>query len=61
MGAYSTMDISRERAIEHIEKALENVENMTDEELSEIMFVLYGDKWGANFRIIEGESDECWG
>ena len=53
MGIYSTMEISRSDAINKIEKMLECLDNLSNEDLSEIMFVLFGDKLGANFRILE--------
>ncbi len=55
MGAYSTMDITRDDAIESI---LRELENATDEQISDTLFALIGDKWIHNFNIVENYSEK---
>lgn len=61
MGAYSTMTISRKEALEEIKEELENIDNMSNERLADLMFLLFCDRWGANFIITnelgEGNAD----
>ena len=52
MGIYSTMDLSREETIEKLKEAFQDLESLTDIELCDLMFTVFGDKWGANFRIV---------
>jgi len=53
MGIYSTEEMSRSEAIDHIESELEDLDlrSLTNDRLAEILFLLIGDRWGANFMI----------
>ena len=53
MGVYSTMDITRNDAYEAIKAALEDISKVTDQQLEDIMFDLYGKNMMNNFRIID--------
>lgn len=53
MGIYSTMDITREDALELINKAVAELENASNKEIAEAAFELAGRKMGYNFSIVE--------
>lgn len=60
MGVYSTMEVSREWAIEKATEALENIDSLSNEKLEEILFCLLRDKYGANFTVsAEQENKYC--
>lgn len=61
MGIYSTMEISRAEATKGIESALHNLENLSNDDLSELLFVLFGDKMGANFMVHDKINEEMDG
>lgn len=57
MGAYSTVTLTRQQAIDKINSL--DVESLTNEELENILFAMYGDREVHNYGIInEGENDE---
>lgn len=55
MGAYSTVDITRQYAIS---KILELVDEATNEELSGALFALTENRCLDNYRVVDTES-EC--
>ena len=58
MGIYSTMEIPREEALEQIQEALEELDEMSNEKLADLMFALFGDEWGANFTVLDNNDDD---
>ena len=55
MGAYSTLDITREDALEAIRARLNRC---NDDELAEAMFGLFGDRTLCNFTIVDKYDEE---
>lgn len=53
MGIYSTMDITREDALELINKAVAELANASNKEIADAAFELVGRKMGYNFSIVE--------
>ena len=53
MGVYSTVTMSRSEAIERIREEIDNIDSLKNEELSEILFALLGEKWLNNFCVVD--------
>jgi len=59
MGIYSTMEISRKDAFRVLREAVTSHHGeslITDDELSDMLFVLFGDRIGHNFSITDNPS-----
>lgn len=52
MGVYSTMDITREDAVNLLREKLDSSDEITDDELSEMMFGLFSERTLNNFSIV---------
>lgn len=60
MGAYSTMEVSREWIIEKVREIIDEIDEMTNEQLEGLAFELLRDKYGANFMVTtERENKHC--
>lgn len=53
MGAYSTVTLTREQAIDKINAC--NLEDLTNEELGDILFAMYGQKEVSNYGVFDEE------
>lgn len=51
MGVHSTVIISKKNAVNLIVRALDDVENISNEQLEGLLFELFGDKCLCNFTI----------
>lgn len=56
MGAYTTLDIKRQDAIDFI---LRNAENLTNDELEEVVFEMLKLRTLHNYKIVPDADNDC--
>lgn len=54
MGALSTMEITREDALKELRKAMSRLDEMSDEELENLLETWCGERTLHNFLIVRG-------
>jgi len=57
MGIYSTRTVTRQKAIEVIMSHIEHIDEMTNDELSDLLFEIVGKNHFSNFWVLN--EDEC--
>lgn len=58
MGIYSTRTVSREQAIKIIMSYVDHIENMTNDELSNLLFEIVGKNHFSNFWVLSEEPED---